>query len=88
MNSILRQLQELADADLYALSEAVDMELQRREEIVGDIPDSARRRALEREQSYRRRNGARLRPSALSALARCRRGDTLRDRVLGELLQP
>ena len=58
MNSILKQLQELADADLYALSEAVDMELQRRDDVTGDIPDSARRRAIEREQSYRRRNGA------------------------------
>ena len=42
MNTILEQLQELADADLYALSEAVDMELQRRDEIVGEISDSAR----------------------------------------------
>ena len=59
MNTILRQLQELADADLYALCEAVDMELQRREEVTDDeVPDSARRRAVEREQSYRRRNGS------------------------------
>ncbi len=58
MESILRELQELADADLYALSEAVDLELNRRDDVVGDISDSARRRAIEREESYRRRNGA------------------------------
>ena len=58
MNSILRQLQELAETDLYALCEAVDMELQRRDEVVAEIPDSARRRAIERGQSYRHRNGA------------------------------
>lgn len=58
MKSILKQIQELADTDLYTLSEAVDMELSRRDDVVGETPDSARRRALEREQSYRRRNGA------------------------------
>jgi len=57
MNMIYEQLLELADADLYTLSEAVEMELQRRAEVVGEVPDSARRRALEREESYRRRNG-------------------------------
>ena len=58
MNTILRRLQDLADADLYALSEAVDMELSRRDDVAGETLDSARRRAVEREQSYRRRNGA------------------------------
>jgi len=58
MKSILRQLQELADTDLFVLSEAVDLELNRRDEVVGEAPDSARRRALEREESYRRRNGS------------------------------
>jgi len=58
MSSILNQLQELADADLYALCEAVDMELQRREGLSDELPDSARRRALERGESYRRRTGA------------------------------
>ncbi len=58
MKTILSQLQELADADLYALSEAVDMELDHRDEIVGEAPDSGRRRAAEREEGYRRRNGA------------------------------
>jgi hypothetical protein len=61
MQSILKQLQELADADLFALCEAVDLELQRREELeelAGDVPDSARRRANKREQGYRHHLGA------------------------------
>ncbi len=58
MKTILNQLEELADTDLYALSEAIDMELHRRDEVVGEVPDSARRRAIERDQSYRRRTGA------------------------------
>jgi hypothetical protein len=58
VKSILIELQELADSDLYALCEAVDMELQRREGLTADVPDSARRRALERGGSYRRRTGA------------------------------
>jgi hypothetical protein len=58
VSTILNQLQELADSDLYALCEAVDMELQRREGLTGDMPDSARRRAIERGASYRRRTGA------------------------------
>ncbi len=55
---ILNQLQELADADLYALSEVVDLELQRRDDVVDETADSARRRAIERERSYRRCNGS------------------------------
>jgi hypothetical protein len=62
MKTILRQLQELADSDLYALCEAVDMELQRREELIDETPDSARRRAVARGQSYRRRTGSAVPP--------------------------
>ena len=58
MNALLKRLHQLADQDLYGLSEAIDLELQRREELTGEVPDSARRRANEREQSYRRRTGA------------------------------
>ena len=54
MKTILNLLVDLADADLFALCEAIDIELQRREEPVSEVPDSARRRAIEREQSYRR----------------------------------
>jgi hypothetical protein len=62
MNTILDQLQELANADLYALSEAVDTELQRREDITDEASESARRRAVEREESYRHRTGAAATP--------------------------
>ena len=64
MHSILNELQELANADLYALCEAVwTMELQPsprggREEIVDEAPASARHRAQGRrgEGQHRRRN--------------------------------
>ena len=58
MKTILKQLQILADSDLYALSEAVDVELTRRDDLTTEVPDSARRRAIERGESYRRRTGA------------------------------
>ncbi len=82
MKTILNLLAELADADLYALCEAIDIELQRREEPVSEVPDSARRRAIEREQSYRRRNGAARRRFALPAGRRP--GAVLRDLVTGK----
>jgi len=58
MNAILKRLQQLADQDLFDLTEAIDQELQRREDMVDDMPESARRRAVERQQSYRRRTGS------------------------------
>jgi hypothetical protein len=73
MNTILKRLRELADFDLYNISEAVDLELQRREESVSETPESARRRALERQQSYRRRTGAFAPPIKAVGLGRPRR---------------
>jgi hypothetical protein len=58
MNGLLKRLGQLADQELYLLAEAIDQELQRREELADDVPDSARRRANNRQQSYRRRTGA------------------------------
>ena len=58
MNGILKQLRQLADFELFDLTEAIDLELQRREEMMTDVPESARRRAVERSQSYRRRTGS------------------------------
>jgi hypothetical protein len=58
MNPLFKRLNELADQELYSLSEAIELELHRREELAGGLPDSARRRANERDQSYRRRNNA------------------------------
>ena len=55
MNMILDLIDELADTDLYALCDAIDMELQcRDEDAAGEVHDSARRRAVKRERSYRR----------------------------------
>jgi hypothetical protein len=58
MKTIMKQIQSLAISDLYALCEAIDAELQRRDEAAIDVPESARRRAVERGQSYRRRTGS------------------------------
>jgi hypothetical protein len=58
MNAILKRLHGLGDDELLDLSEAIDVELDRRSEQVDSIPDSARRRALARGHSYRRCNGA------------------------------
>lgn len=59
MNSILKHLRKLADDELLAVSEAIDIELERRlERTEEEIPDSARRRAVQRDQSYRRATGA------------------------------
>ena len=74
MKSILSELQELADSDLFALCEAVDMELQRRESLTADVPDSARRRAIERGESYRRRTGAVRRPFSRVGLRKSQSG--------------
>ena len=62
MKSIVNQLEALADSDLFAISEAIDIEMQRREKIAGDVPDSARRRAKARGESYRRNTGAQATP--------------------------
>jgi hypothetical protein len=58
MNALLKRLGQLADQDLYCLCEAIDLELQRRDDLAGDLSESARRRANDRQQSYRRRTGA------------------------------
>ena len=58
MNTILKLVQRLDDNELQAVSEAIDRELDRRLEQIDAIPDSARRRANDRQQSYRRSNGA------------------------------
>ena len=70
MKSIFRQLEELADADLYVLSEAVDLELQRRDDNCDEAVDSARRRVQERGQSYRHRTGASAPPVRIVGLTK------------------
>jgi hypothetical protein len=55
--TILKRLIQLSEPELFRLSEAIDAEVERRAKIGEDVPDSARRRAVERQQSYRRRVG-------------------------------
>jgi hypothetical protein len=58
MNAILKRLHQLHDDELLSLSEAIDFEMERRLERADPIPESARRRAIDRQNSYRRCNGA------------------------------
>jgi hypothetical protein len=65
MKSILNRLGQLSDGDLQVLSEALDTEIERRTSHDDTIPESARRRAIQRSQSYRHKTGA----SALPVMA-------------------
>jgi hypothetical protein len=59
MNAIIKRLRQMADDELLAISEAIDAELERRMALSADeVPVSARRRAVERQKSYRRRLGS------------------------------
>jgi hypothetical protein len=73
MNAILKRLRKLPDNELYVLSDAIDAELERRSQLAEEAYDSARRRALERQQSYRRRNGAFAPPVKAAGLKTTRR---------------
>ena len=70
MNTILKHLNQLSDPELFNLSEAIDAELERRGDLSADVPDSARRRAVERQQSYRRRIGSTAPPIKVSGLGK------------------
>jgi hypothetical protein len=70
MNAILKRLQQLSDPELFTLSDAIDAELDRRSDDVGEVPDSARRRAVERQQSYRRRLGSTAAPVKAAGLGK------------------
>lgn len=68
MNALLKRLRKLADDQLLAVSEAIDRELERRQGLTDSIPESARRRAVQRAQSYRRRTGASALPVRVAGL--------------------
>jgi hypothetical protein len=70
MNNILKRLRKLADDELIGICEAIDAELERRTERREEIPESARRRAVQRQQSYRRTTGAAATPIAVSGLGK------------------
>ena len=70
MNAIAKQLADLSEPELFSLVEAIDAEMERREKDGEDMPDSARRRAVERQQSYRRRVGTSAPPVKATGLGK------------------
>ena len=68
MHSIVKKLNNLNDEELLVLSEAIDLELGRRQEKSDEIPESARRRAIMRDQSYRRATGSAAPPVRATGL--------------------
>jgi hypothetical protein len=73
VKTILKRLPQLNDDDLLTLSEAIDVELEHRLEFTADVPDSARRRAVSRQHSYRRETGASAPPVRAVGLRDIRR---------------
>lgn len=68
LNTLLKRLHKLADDELLAVSEAIDRELERRQEQEDPIPESARLRAIRRTQSYRRGTGSSALPVRVAGL--------------------
>lgn len=58
MNALLRHLHNLADDELLGISEAIDIELERRLNESDEVPASARQCAIARGQSYRHSTGS------------------------------
>jgi hypothetical protein len=73
MKTLFKGINKLTDQDLYDLCEAIDGEMQRRTALTDDVPESARRRAVERTQSYRHRTGAGAPPIKAVGLGKPRR---------------
>jgi hypothetical protein len=73
MNAILKRLHQMSDDELLNLSETIDLELESRLERTDVVPESARRRALAREQSYRRSTGSAAPPIRAIGLRDTRR---------------
>lgn len=70
MNVILKRLRGLDDDELLSISEAIDAELELRLDRTDAIPESARSRAVAREQSYRQRLGSAAPPIRAVGLGR------------------
>jgi hypothetical protein len=68
MKVIIKNLDNLNNEELLSLSEAIDLELERREQRVEEVPQSARRRAVLRDQSYRRSTGSSAPPVRATGL--------------------
>jgi len=68
MDAVLRHLRHLADDELLEASAAIDRELERRLNLSEPHPESARKRAVQRDKSYRRRNGASALPVRVTGM--------------------
>lgn len=73
MKTILKRLGQLADDDLLALSEAIDVEVEHRLNRAETVPESARSRAIARGQSYRHTIGSAAPPIRAIGLRDTRR---------------
>jgi hypothetical protein len=73
MSAILDRLRQLSDEELLSLSEAIDAELEYRLARHDDIPDSARRRAVQRQKSYRHSLGSTALPVKIAGMKENRR---------------
>jgi ribosomal protein S13 len=73
MTAILNRLRQLSDDELLSLSEAIDVELELRMQRQDEIPDSARRRAVQRQKSYRRSLGSTALPVKVTGMRESRR---------------
>jgi hypothetical protein len=62
MQSIISRLRTLNDEQLLHVSEAVDVEIARREARMEEHPESARLRARQRDHSYRSNLGTKAPP--------------------------
>jgi len=68
MKILVKRLRKLSEDDLVDLSEAIDSELGRRLDRSERVPESARRRAVQRSQSYRHNTGASALPVIVTGL--------------------
>jgi hypothetical protein len=68
MKAIIKNLNTLNNDELQTLTEAIDLELERRQGRTEEIPESARRRAVLRDQSYRRSTGSTAPPVRVTGL--------------------
>jgi hypothetical protein len=72
MNAFLKRLYDLADDELLGISKAIEIELERRLDGIDETPESARQRAISREQSYRRSTGSAAPPIRAVGLRKVR----------------
>ncbi|MGW8257344.1 MAG: hypothetical protein ACWGMZ_07670 [Thermoguttaceae bacterium] len=68
MNSIIKKLKFLNKDELLLISEAIDVEIDRRQTRMDEVPESARRRAVMRDKSYRHATGSSAPPVRVTGL--------------------